>query len=256
MSEIINTHLSIDWDFFFPNIHNYDLACKEAKIYFDTIWYARVQLQDELIPSGHKTFWGRLASIGMLPPNLIVTESHALDYVVQGMVDYDRLIIFDQHLDLYPIKEDSVTCENWLLWTLLERERKGKTPEVIVVIPNWANPGNLEFNLCDDSILEHFNKIKFMHFGELERSIDSFKQRIQTSFLCRSGAWCPPWADKEFARFLSSAKRYLIGIDEIPETPLLKREWDKSRAKELLDQIKKIMPDAHKKFYRRMENVN
>jgi len=192
--------LSVDWDYFFPNVDDYDWTHnEEGSLYFEMIWSLRpgnARLGDpskvavETVRPDRKLldgFWGR--TVKMMPWGLIVAESHADLYrVVIESIQPARVEItnFDAHHDAgYGMKMEP-NCGNWA-----ERFHKGKKLDRYeLVYPPWRKDD-------PEGKLPRFAKV-----------IDPPPaRRYDFIFICRSGCWTPTWADREWLEFIGWWKR-------------------------------------------------
>jgi len=74
-----------------------------------------------------------------------------------------------------------------------------------------------------------FYSIAPFHFGN--------RPIVLASFICRSGAWTPPWADDAFEEFLSE-----IEWIEFPDHGLTPRAFDREAAEAVLANMEHLLP--------------
>ncbi|MFH1632408.1 MAG: hypothetical protein ABIG63_00150 [Chloroflexota bacterium] len=208
--------LSIDWDYFFripPDDEDwealYDWGGKENSLYIDgVIWLLRAASFYELgreLPgttSEELGFWDRFR----FNPGceLVVVDSHA-DIIQHIDSQVAEVISFDAHHDAYNpadsvISNGFVTCENWASLAV------ANDIKVSVRYPFWraANPD-----------------AKPKEKG-LRRQIDTPKQCLRRPFdlvfVCRSGAWTPPWLDQSFFAFIDACPVGRRKVSVLPRT--------------------------------------
>ena len=224
--------LVVDFDFFFPNLNGsgkkgwelYDWAHREAPFFIDgPVWNMRAtafMMRGMELPglSGEqRQFWSRFkfdpdAALYIADSNSMAASNELFD----GVDRFSEVWLYDAHHDCgYPpqgraellgtseqrmkcitdtLAESTYSCENWMLlhW--------GLGSKLHVRYPSWmsdwAEPEE------DDMILP----IEFV-----DRRVDSPENRpdvvFDRVFVCRSGAWVPPWCDRGFLKFIKNAPR-------------------------------------------------
>jgi len=189
--------LSIDWDYFYPDSTSYDWGAREEEFFLLPIWYLRVgdvnlitqvPILKEYMPKVPKDFWSRVVSN---KPNLYVAESHSsiASLIVRGSI----VTNLDAHHDFGYHDYESVTCcENWAKMS----KDSGLIRQYHLIYPSWRKGK-------DES--ENFAKVK-EEITSISYTLPA-KQDYDIIFICRSGAWTPPWHDKKFFDFANAAPR-------------------------------------------------
>jgi hypothetical protein len=206
--------LVVDWDYFFPNpMHNgvgrediflYDWGHRESQFHVNDIWRDRVQpfvLNGLPLPraSGFENFWTRFDLQEW--PSLLVADSNLYAGLLQPStigLDGDhwaRVDLYDAHHDSgYNIgslgewqRRGTLSCEDWMI----EHYRRGCS-ELHVHYPQWFTEA---LTVDPQPVIP------------VDRRIDDGKPvdiSYDLVFVCRSGAWVPPWCDDQFVEFLNS----------------------------------------------------
>ena len=191
--------LSVDWDYFFPNVAWYDWGHQETEFFIQMSWHLRCGNHNmktgeraiEAVNPDKKlltNFWEKRLS--NIPNALFIAESHASIYHWLHDFHIDELVNFDQHHDLgYPSAKGYLECGNWAGKMLNEKRIKQYT----LVYPPWRNRKK--------EIEEDTPKRKNVFIEHDHRQIA--KSEYDAVFICRSGAWTPSWCDDDFHRFVS-----------------------------------------------------
>ena len=202
--------LVIDWDFFFPTgEHDVETAALwdwghseegMAALYLGIVWTTRaadfirrgIALPDT---SGEEAmFWSRFT----FAPNakLYYGESNVLAYhktVRRGWNLNSQVWLFDAHHDsggyrytlAQTLKRKTLTCEDWMVGYA--------ATDLHMRYPRWKAWGLTEE---PDPIVR------------VDRRVDDGADVpvvFDRVFVCRSGAWVPPWLDQKFWAFIASA---------------------------------------------------
>ncbi len=192
--------LSVDWDFFFPESmnpdewHLYDWGHREALFFIDHIWGTRAAgfvAAGKPLPgtSGDEVgFWNRFKFAPNAKLFISETHSHMQHTDVVDAVGYGAQILsFDAHHDCGYAAEkrdntrDDFDCGNWFLpykWHL--------DATMKVIYPAWKHDA-----------MEKEPKPAVKVVREFDTGF-SVKQPFDVVFICRSGAWAPPWIDPQF----------------------------------------------------------
>lgn len=235
--------LVVDWDFFFPNPMEggalsqraslYDWGHIENPFFIEAVWPLRASnffLAGLDLPgtSGEEeTFWSRfrIASDAALH----VAESNA--DVVRFLDGMGEIWLFDAHADCGYHGEDSLTrildggqvdCGDWGLYAVM----RGIT--MVVRYPRWKVHA---FEVEPETAVERFFE------GAIDRDIDDgddIPVMFDRVFVCRSGAWVPPWLDDRFERFVRSAP---AKVGEM----LPRRSFDESVARRLAEEHREVL---------------
>lgn len=222
--------LVVDWDYFFPNpMHNgvgqediflYDWGHRESPFHVNDIWRDRVLpfvSNDLPLPraTGFEGFWDRFDLSEW--PSLLVADSNLYAGIIHPSTigldtdHWERVDLYDAHHDSgYNIgsltefkRRDTLSCEDWMLAHYL------RGSELHVRYPQWFT----EWSTVDRQPVV-----------PVDRQLDDGQPVTITYdlvFVCRSGAWVPPWCDDQFITFLEDypTGRY-VWIDEENEDPV------------------------------------
>ena len=196
--------VNVDWDYFFPDISRFDLGHKETEFFIAKMWSLRAHLVDILVPSGHEVFWNLLKTVGIEPYKITISESHAhcVETVLKSWNTFPLetvMVVFDQHLDAAH-RGEYVDCENWLLKLLEEIKSYGGFMTVLYVMPG--------FSLEEYSQIVPKKWMGWVHLMNFSQFMEYMKNEEIVNlpgFVCRSGAWTPPWCDDEFDKFVNSS---------------------------------------------------
>lgn len=192
--------LSVDWDYFFPDLVPYDWGHFEAPFMREVVWNARVtsrnlktgvEALEEVRPDQSMVvgFWDRVMT-DEAPKKVFVYDSHLdLFEIIRDEIGKPvHVTNFDQHHDLgYRNNNDqNVDCANWarmgILLDLIKSYR--------VVYPAWRK--------------DHPEGETYPLMGQLIGYEEPQPDPYDYVFVCRSSAWCPPWADDEFVEFVNN----------------------------------------------------
>lgn len=192
--------LSIDWDFFF-NDTEYDWGHQESPFFIESMWEIRaldMQIAGknylDYAPKGVDKFLNMLKTQKLMPPALYMGESHLYAYGYFFAFPPDLILHFDTHADMSPKHPEYLDCENWLYWLL---KRKPKT-SCIWIYPRHHDPKMEGDNLAS---LPNFKCIQIGLFDEVWKRTVRSAYTVVMSYMCRSGAWTPPWSDNDFDTF-------------------------------------------------------
>lgn len=236
--------LCVDWDYFFFNPMTagntrdetwqlYDWGHAEAVFFIDgPLWVMRARAFEQSglpLPGMRKpdgdweAFWARFtftAPKGAVPdtgaPVAYAADSNAHAGTLappDGSTAFESVTLFDAHHDSgYRIAsytdylhQTSFSCEDWVL----EQQRRG-TRDLEVRYPDWFPDG--PSNDLPEGVL---TRQRVDDTAPVETVFD-------TVFVCRSGAWVPPWCDTEFEAFVDAAPFDIAWLDEEPRN----RGWD------------------------------
>jgi hypothetical protein len=217
--------LIVDWDFFFPIDRSWDWVTTEevSPELLQALWIARAipfDLSKEPLPTVVSTegFWERFRY--RFGGKLYVADSNKLAYTAVLAEFSDRIAdtgvwLFDQHHDcgykpdaLERLAAAGVTCEDWML----ALSHLTGTAALHVRYPAHRSDA---FDAEPEPIIN------------LDRRFDSLDDEMlppffDMVFVCRSGAWVPPWADEKFHQFVQSCPLAGLRIDleVVPTRPL------------------------------------
>lgn len=257
--------LVVDWDYFFPNpleggfnltgqdLYLYDWGHREAPFFIDMIWGSRATgfLANDLplpeVTDDWKTF----------PERFKLTDDATIFYADSNMHSgligtpdggyFDNVLLYDAHHDAgYSVEtfaewqrqhvvkgQIEFSCEDWMLVHYLqgaklhwrfpdwhenfkERLREGQTDGEVAHGPFWPKGVTLDAEVDDGY--------------EVDMEFDSV-------FICRSGAWVPPWEDEKFMEFVESWGSY--DLEQMDDQDLV-RKFDVREAKQHAKEIRKM----------------
>lgn len=243
------TLLVVDWDFFFPVVEHpaqdrfpgewmlYDWGHSESIMFIEATWHVRAL---SFLQSGaslpttngqEHLFWDRFDIDDS--SELYVSESNALAADVNVSEGVGEVLLFDAHHDagynggnddsdaLDVVRNGRYTCENWmfLYWAL--------GADLNVYYPTWRSRAfEIEPTPWVPVNREH------------DDGLSRVKQKIDRVFICRSGAWVPPWLDKSFLDFVSACP--LDVTEELGDYPLAPREFDQAQIQAFLESRKQL----------------
>lgn len=228
--------LVIDYDFFFPDPMGNDESSLEALL-FDwshnedalhlggMLWAIRASAflsQDIPLPTvrGLDGFWDRFDLSAAGP--LLVADSNSHAGAVTG---FDEVWLFDAHHDAgyrttpKQVAERGYTCEDWML----AHHNGGAV--LHSRYPRWRS---------------NAFRVEPAPACPLERAFDDglpVPVRFDQVFLCRSGAWVPPWCDTDFAAF---AAAYPHGYQVVDDAPLV-RDFDLGVAEQMASMQRSLL---------------
>lgn len=195
--------LSIDWDYF--------IFCKEEEQYsflensknIIDIWYKKYIAYKEKgeninnyysLSKEVDNFFEKIKSKFIISnnTNVYVSDSHKLSYYISKNYKCDTVYLFDAHSDL-GYGDDStldfeVNCANWLGKLLKDKYIK---KAYIIYSPYTLESPNLFKNI------NKLYNIKYVSFENIKSEIN-----VSAIHISRSGAWTPPWLDKNFFEFI------------------------------------------------------
>lgn len=243
--------LSVDWDYFFEDVEQFDWQCNEdLSVYYEVIWPLRYSNHRLFSPDRKiayevmrpreefRTFWGKMDELFELNEytKLIITESHLDLYKVlfNDAVPYLTLNIFnfDQHHDAgYGEKiGEEINCGNWAG----KLHKKEWIDNYCVLYPEWRR-GKPENYIPD-----------FVQVGygveDLKQAIGKCKPQIDAVFICRSGPWTPSWSDGEWLEFVKWWDRkdlYKRNVMKL-EYAMKERPFDREEAERIKEQTDQL----------------
>lgn len=261
--------LVIDWDYFFPRpdqakdshkhlnptgenayqtLALYDWSHKEADLWINAIWGIRASgfmTADKDLPT--VSGWEGFAQRFTLASNAEVfygdSNMHAGSFAINGK-KFDSVWLYDAHHDAgYKRgmslkdfrKRNRYSCEDWMLVHALHKARL-----------NWRWPQWL--NNADG---KHNPQTKGVKVDCREDDGSTPPVTFDAVYICRSGAWVPPWCDDDFERFIES-----FGIMPQPVDNMTRREFSMEEARNMSDMHKQMLGAAqfHQKTYEEERN--
>ncbi|WP_347240551.1 hypothetical protein [Thermus sp.] len=204
--------LVVDFDYFFPVPQDPKdpLAPLFAWAHFETPYYLLEAWEERALAfllrglplpgaQGWRGFWGRFAfAKGAV---LYYADSNALAFHPEVRQGVEEVVLFDAHHDAgYRPLGEVPACDDWMVFY----HRLGA--RLRVYYPSWRDPS-----------LEPEPKVP------VAREVDSggkLPGEFHRVFLCRSGAWVPPWADPDFFAFLEEAPLPRVALEPLGPRPL------------------------------------
>jgi len=249
--------LSIDFDYWMPEKIEWDFGHQEIPLMIDFIWHSRAAnflardmdfrqemsiSLDEMHPS--ELGYALVGDLGCSFPrdSMAFAESHVSAHDWFKDVQDGELWHIDAHHDIWYGRED-INCDNWVKHLVDE----GKVRSVNLVYPRWRMEEKFDFdwNGKVEEVIARWRKKGVLfkkHYGlkSLPRGM-----RFDRTFMCRSGAWVPPWLDN---LFIYAAMNLLMAGDQRRYTTYtrdnldaFRREFSEEGAKRLSDVMKEQM---------------
>lgn len=248
--------LVIDWDFFFHNKlegdivygnerHNdvllYDWGHREAKMFIEGyLWESRAigfLINDLPLPMTtglEKDFWHRFRIAKSA--KLFIADSNACAAEDQVEDRIGSVSLFDAHHDsgyrpesLGRTHRGIFQCEDWML--LYEMRRA----YLEMFYPPWRTRGA-------EIEPKPIARVKQRVFDPAGCYDDLLYHRV---FICRSGAWTPPWIDADWWNFVQACPvaSSLINLDGVKQ-----REWNAESLQKLLTQHNLMMENQQRRI--------
>lgn len=238
--------LVVDFDYFFPNPMEAGTVDNEAKGLFDwghveapffinsVIWEVRAgtfQAYGFPLPQvtppdgGWAAFWDRFTFADDALATFADSNSHAGQITARsGFRGFASIHLFDAHHDsgyhVTSVEEfldqSQYTCEDWMLYQQL----KG-CHDLTVHYPQWK-PNGLKEKVAKGSLTK-----------QVIDDLAPLDTVFTDVFICRSGAWVPPWCDQDFLDFIAACPLTATQID----TEVIPREFNTTSAAGVAAQI-------------------
>ena len=197
----MKTLLSVDWDFFFPDIAPYDWGHQESQLFYEAIWITRCSsinlltrelAVDKMVPDRSllEEFWGRM--VKGKPKQLFISDSHLDLYKVLEKIGPCLIDNYDAHHDFgYSDKFKDVDCGNWALraW------ERGLNPSYRLFYPGWRRES-------PEKIPEWYPRDEEGDLFPIFHGLNISPNHYDYIFICRSSAWTPTWSDPEWMKFI------------------------------------------------------
>lgn len=234
--------LVIDWDYFFPQPLDggdytrdlaglYDWSHAESPFMIDAIWPLRAAgFIERGLPlprcEGYKGFWDRFTIAR--GTRLMYADSNSYATLLRPSQDgrWDSVWLFDAHhdcgyrgtLDQWR-RTETVSCEDWMV----THAELGSA--LHVRYPPWKTRAMA---------------VEPEPLVPVDRCMDDgapIPVTFDAVFLCRSGAWVPPWCDDQFVDMIESYGFWAVNIDE--QYDQMQREFDHPAAEAMATQVRK-----------------
>jgi hypothetical protein len=243
--------LSCDWDSFFKNELEagsldsrkwglFDWGHREAPFFIDTVWGGRGAAflrQEGVLPgtTGEEVgFWQRFRFTRAC--KTYIAESHAFAAMPEVQARVTEVVNFDAHHDGGYVQDGTptwdrlhqllvaptVACDTWTVAPY------GRGARVTTVYPRWKAQA---FETEPEPAVP------------MARVIDdgrTYAEPFGRVFVCRSGAWVPPWLDEAFYRFIEGAPKARTDPHLLKGGPL-ERTWDEAACRAYAAQLDELM---------------
>ncbi len=188
--------LVLDFDYFFP--HRPDWASFETPYHREEVWAERalsLLLRGLPLPQaeGWEGFWARVA----FAPGAVLyyADSNALAFHPLVREGVEEVLLLDAHHDggYRPLGPEPA-CDDWVYFYTQLGVR------VQLLYPPWRRPEEEPPPLAP-----------------MLRGVDQggFLGVFHRVFLCRSGAWVPPWAERGFFELLRTAPLPKVALEPV-----------------------------------------
>ena len=263
--------LSVDWDFFVPEDELWDWGHQENGLFIEAMWQFRLadffakgkDLRKEMALAtcdpGAKEFWRTMERLGYKitkQTEVTVGESHAQaagPFIHAAGGKPIDVLHFDAHADSGYGKPDEVVkrvraalqkgqtdCGSWLLALAMS-----VPTNVTYVYPKWKGLKEwAQFEGDKDARLKEFSDYQAVVYDEDDMVEACPPRPVSHVFICRSGAWTPPWLDEEFFLFSGEPLGRTMRMFKTPAgpiDPLVPRKLDVEGARKQSEQIKEMM---------------
>lgn len=232
LSNNVKRILSVDWDFFFPIPYDdddylYDWGHQENPLYISsTLWSIRAAMfirAKKKLPKtngAEQDFWKNFNQLNLSKINLYYADSHVKITDLQPILSSFYYVVdnYDAHHDCYvtpeqSIKDRYVDCSSW---TLKFWSSKGS---IHWIYPQWMDKRRIKAD----------QPVCVMASSKFVENPTPYRAPVYDAvFVCRSGAWTPPWTDEQFLQFVADCPCK----DKINLDSLKKREFNFRAVKE------------------------
>jgi len=245
--------LSVDWDYFFPNSEDFDWGHREethVMLFLEVLWSMRwsnhtldgKHLAHEYYKPREKwrSFWDNIITKDDGLMQLGITESHKdiIDFIAPVLEQQMKLDIynFDAHHDAgYGEETTPLDCGNWAEHAKLMNPNAQYT----LIYPKWR--------------IE--TPEKGMSNGNRPAAVDQVFYCVPKIppplfiFICRSGAWTPPWSDPQWLDFIEWWERhrnFTWNVKSHNEYSLKQRPFDIETARKFYREKMEVLARHHK----------
>lgn len=241
--------LVVDFDYFFPNPMEsgttadeaakslYDWGHAEAPFFINSvIWSIRagtfqgfgLPLPQVTSPEGGwAAFWGRFTFTDDARATYADSNAHAGEINPRASRrGFTSIHLFDAHHDSgYSVKSvddfldrSMYTCEDWMLYQQL----KGCF-DLTVHYPQWK-PNGPDEKVAQGCLTK-----------QVVDDLAPLPVEFTDVFICRSGAWVPPWCDQDFLDFVRACPLPAEQIDD----EVIPRPFDPTTGHDIAEQIRR-----------------
>jgi hypothetical protein len=254
--------LVVDWDYFYPrgfemndeycavmeargdSVWNYDWGHQENGMFIEMMWPIRasgfMRRGVDPLPSttGEEiTFWEQFSFAGDVEVFVGESNSYAAHPFVtgeEGSTDINEVWLYDAHHDCgyrghdphEVVEKGEYECGNWMMLYWSHGAR------LYVRYPTWAEWKKREFRM--DLPKRSVNR-------RTAAPTNGPKGPIDRVFICRSGAWVPPWVDEKFIDFVHACPNAGLSYTVIngePYNPMEVRKFSLEEAKAYTDSMR------------------
>lgn len=246
MSILAGHLLVVDWDYFFPNPLEsgckprpgedpilYDWGHSESMFMIDDIWGTRIEgfERNGLTVPDVDQRWRKFADRFSIDDDAVIKFAESNTFAgSRGYVgdDFESVWLFDAHHDLYQhtsvddfLKKNTspegtqISCEDWMFW------HKSCGSDLVWRFPDWHE---IWKEVHEDDDLDIAREVN------LDWKVDDWQPvdvEFTDVFICRSGAWVPPWCDDEFNEFIHSFGRDTEQVG--PNMSMERTAWQTTR---------------------------
>lgn len=205
--------LVVDWDFFFHIDPDWNWGCHEDldPLIQQALWRERYESFEGEVPEaeGYDDFWQRFRFLLGAPMYLAESNKYAaiaLSMHFKLNIKDVGIWLFDQHHDCGYDGANSIvkateklSCEDWLIPICFQQG--GNKNNVHVVYPDHREDA---FEVEP----EPYFKLDRKFLGSISQ-VD-LPPYFDMVFVCRSGAWVPPWCDAQFKKFYEACPSFLF----------------------------------------------
>ena len=252
MGPIMRTVLSIDFDFWvkLEAAELLDWGHREALFFINQVWGIRAASAlangedlrqiytlptDEVAPECLMRELKR-KKLGFKKTKGAIAESHmCINGWLDGLRDL-HVINIDAHHDLGYSGRSELDCSNWLLHLI----EAGHVRKVTQIYPKWRlNSDEWSDEMSDRVAGLDVDYARYYGLENLPTGLP-----IDKVFVCRSGAWSPPWLDEHFISVVGAVFGYcsrvvLIGKDV--SNPIEPRMFDWKAVELAAEQYKRVI---------------
>ena len=241
--------LSVDWDYFLPELGWYDWShTEESGMFYEFVWNTRCASRnlktgqralENVIPNPDllNGFWDRVLASNATPI-ICVSESHKDLYHFIGTICNMKIWNFDQHHDLGYEQMKTIACDNWAGKLI----KSGICTQYNLIYPSWRKQDNDE---AKPMVKENVN-IRYSHSKPIKADV---------VFVCRSSCWSPTWNDNAWTTFIHGLRdRCRFGWDMAVEQGWIHKYVMKERHPNMKEAAQ--LADQYEALYTQIQQKN
>lgn len=235
--------LVVDFDFFFPRppsnskegFYLYDWSHRENELFIDMLWTPRAEtfIRNNMPLPGVKDWQGFWERFDITPDAKVYTdESNAGAINPEVEKGVSQVWLYDAHHDAGYDKETVAKSRETGYWSC---------DDWMAMYADRLGVKNLHARYPLHRV-DAFQEEPKPVIARLDRKFDDPAEETPTFgkvFVCRSGAWVPPWCDDEYHQFLAELDR-----EKVELRPLVERSFDLEKAKASAKAIDEMMARA------------